>query len=88
MEVVFLEKFVKDLDKIKDKNTRKRIAQAIEKLETADTLEQITGLTKLVGFSSYYRIRVGDYRMGIIVDNQTVELARVAHRKEIYRLFP
>ncbi|WP_374754821.1 type II toxin-antitoxin system RelE family toxin [Dyadobacter psychrophilus] len=43
---------------------------------------------KLKGFSNAYRIRIGDYRVGIFVENNIVELARIAHRKDIYKVFP
>jgi mRNA interferase RelE/StbE len=35
-----------------------------------------------------FRIRTGNYRIGIIFHQQTVYFAEVAHRKEIYKLFP
>ncbi len=76
------------MDKIKDKNTRKRIEKAIDRLETASALEEIANIKKLTGFTHTYRLKVGDYRIGFIVENNIVELARVAHRKDIYNLFP
>ena len=45
---------------------------------------------KLSGYQAYYKIRVGDYRIGFRIDVQaeTVEFQRVLHRREIYRKFP
>lgn len=45
---------------------------------------------KLVGYREYYKIRFGNYRVGlkIDVDQQEVEFRRVLHRKDIYREFP
>ncbi|MCA9917044.1 MAG: type II toxin-antitoxin system RelE/ParE family toxin [Anaerolineales bacterium] len=40
------------------------------------------------GYESYFRIRLGDYRIGIEVENQTVIFVRILHRKDIYRRFP
>jgi len=42
--------------------------------------------SKLEG-SDGYRIRIGDYRVIYIVDDreQTVDIIRVAHRREVYR---
>ncbi|MCT7950113.1 type II toxin-antitoxin system RelE/ParE family toxin [Ancylothrix sp. C2] len=47
-------------------------------------------LEKMKGYSDKYKIRVGDYRIGITVDKerQTLICQRLAHRKEIYRIFP
>jgi len=40
------------------------------------------------GYSNSYRIRVGDYRIGIEIFGNTVEVIRTLHRKEFYRYFP
>jgi mRNA interferase RelE/StbE len=45
---------------------------------------------KLTGYQTYYKIRVGDYRIGLHIDvsERLVEFQRVMHRREIYRKFP
>lgn len=45
---------------------------------------------KLAGYSAHYKIRVGDYRIGLHSDPELkiVEFQRVLHRREIYRKFP
>lgn len=45
---------------------------------------------KLRGYKTFFKYRVGDYRIGIFIDDdaQLVEFQRVLHRKEIYRKFP
>lgn len=45
---------------------------------------------KLVGYQTSYKIRVGDYRIGLHIDSSTqnVEFQRVLHRRDIYRKFP
>ena len=40
------------------------------------------------GYDTFYRIRLGDYRMGIDVLDNEVIIARLLHRKDIYRYFP
>lgn len=47
-------------------------------------------LEKLKGYTDKYKIRVGNYRIGITVDQETKTLIcqRIAHRKDIYRIFP
>jgi mRNA interferase RelE/StbE len=47
-------------------------------------------MEKMTGYPGKYKIRVGDYRIGITVDKQTQTLIcqRIAHRKDIYRIFP
>lgn len=88
MQVVFLAKFSKDLDKVKSKKLKKSILELIMDLENTDDLEKISNLKKLKGHKTAYRIRIGDYRLGLFFENNIVLLARLVHRKDIYRLFP
>jgi mRNA interferase RelE/StbE len=43
---------------------------------------------KLVGFKEAFRIRLGNYRVGVFLEGENVIFARVAHRKDIYSIFP
>jgi mRNA interferase RelE/StbE len=88
MQVEFLAKFSKDLDKINNKAVKLDILKLIEQLEVISTISEISNLKKLTGYKSAYRIRVGDYRIGIFVDKDAIQLARVLHRKDIYKIFP
>ncbi len=41
------------------------------------------------GFKTFYRIRLGDYRVGVELEaDLMVRFIIIAHRKEIYRFFP
>ena len=43
----------------------------------------------MTGYTDKYKVRVGDYRIGISIDKQTKTLVcqMIAHRREIYRIF-
>lgn len=45
---------------------------------------------KLVGYDEFYKIRFGNYRVGLRIDfeEKVIEFCRVRHRKDIYRWFP
>lgn len=88
MKTTFLSKFDKDLDKIKQNSVREEILNTILEVESANNLQEITHLKKLKGFKDAYRIRVGNYRIGIFVEDKNIIFARVLHRKDIYELFP
>lgn len=47
-------------------------------------------LQKMKGYTDKYKIRVGDYRIGVTVskEKQTIICQRIAHRREIYQIFP
>ena len=64
MTVEFDASFARSLDKIKDRRILSRIVASIEKVEAAATLQEIPILKMLSGFKEYYRIKVGDFRLG------------------------
>ncbi len=51
-------------------------------------MSDIKGLKKLKGFKDAYRVRLGDYRLGVFINKDLVQFARFVHRKDIYKLFP
>ncbi|MBC7401253.1 MAG: type II toxin-antitoxin system RelE/ParE family toxin [Mucilaginibacter sp.] len=88
MVTKFTRHFLKDLDKINHSSIKREIAGIIEQVEQATSLSTIVNIKKLKGFSTAYRIRSGDYRIGIYIENNIVKFARIAHRKDIYKVFP
>ena len=88
MKVIFLSKFSKDIDKIKLQAVKDDIIATITEVENATKATDIKNLKKLVGFKTAYRIRIGEYRIGIYIVKDTVEFARIAHRKDVYKIFP
>ena len=89
MKVRFDKSFVKALDRIQDPNVLKRIESVLLKAEKASALSEPTNLKKLKGYTSYYRIKIGDYRLGLeTLSADEIRFITVLHRKEIYRKFP
>jgi mRNA interferase RelE/StbE len=88
VKTAFHTSFAKDLRSIKDKNLRGRVAELIETVEQAADLSAIPNLKKLRAAGSYYRVRLGEYRVGLTVQVGVVSFVRCLHRKEIYRYFP
>jgi len=88
MEVEFLDRFNKDIDKISLKSVKNNLAKLIFNVESARSLSEIHQTKKLKGHRSAYRVRIADYRVGIFVEGNKVTFARIVHRKEIYTVFP
>ncbi len=88
MNVEFKKSFEKDLLKIMDPDLLLRIQEAIFLFEQAEQLSEISNMKKIKGSTDSYRMRVGDYRIGIKVNDGVVSFVRILHRKEIYRYFP
>ena len=80
--------FNRDLRRVRDRRLQQRIARKIEGLEAASTISEVSGVQPVTGLGSHYRIRIGDYRLGIALEGSVVMLVRFLHRGEIYRHFP
>jgi mRNA interferase RelE/StbE len=87
VEVVYLRKFHKDLQSL-PADIKEQIKTVIINCKAASHPREILALKKLKGHPYAYRLRLGNYRVGIFIENGTVEFARIAHRKDIYRFFP
>ena len=88
MKVVFKASFAKDLRKIKDKQLKSQVGELITLIEQSNSLLEVGHIKKIVGVDNCYRIRLGDYRIGLIFECETVLFVRFLHRKDIYRYFP
>lgn len=89
MKTNYLPSFIKDLKALKSSFAFSTIQSLVfQEIPTYSSLDEIRNLKKLKGEDNAYRIRVGDYRIGIFIDNKTVTFSRILHRKEIYRYFP
>ena len=88
MKIGYRESFKKDLLKITDKKLLTRIASEINNIQDAKNLTEISNAKRLRGKGGYFKIRVGDYRLGLIAKDDVVTFVRFLHRKEIYRYFP
>ena len=88
MKCTFLASFLSDVKKIRDGKVRQAVAAAIRNVEQIERREDIRSLKRLSGQSGYYRIRVGDWRIGLSIEGEVVTFVRCLHRREVYRFFP
>ena len=72
MKIYYESSFEKDLKHIKDKKLLTRVKSVIEEIKQAYELDAIKSLKKMKGYDTFYRIRLGDYRMGIEVVEEDV----------------
>lgn len=81
--------FDRDVDKIKDLKILRKLRSCISKIEKSATINELPHIKKIEGYQNFYRIRIGDYRLGIErTSNKEIILIRFLHRKDIYKYFP
>ena len=88
MRLSFRKSFERDLKRISDPVVLRRVRQSIEQVEAADDMSRVRGARRLSGSGGFYRIRIGEYRIGLAVEASDVEFVRVLHRRDVYRYFP
>ena len=88
MDVIVTRQFEKDVEKELPKKFQVELADLIEQIQQVKKLTDIPNLKKLTGYKTAYRIKMGDYRIGFLFENNQVKLSRVLNRREIYRYFP
>jgi len=88
LQVIYNKKFLKYLASVPSKQRVKIERLVFKDIPIDSSLLAIKNLKKLQGYELYYRIRVGDYRIGLKFENQSLIFERVLHRKDIYNLFP
>jgi len=88
MEVKIDRSFQRDTRRIQDITVLKKVAETIISVSKAESTSKIKNLRKLKGSAEGYRIKIGNYRIGIIISGSTVKFIRCLHRKDIYKFFP
>ena len=81
--------FQKDVSKIHDVKLKSAIYEIIKQIQETDNISEISNLKKLKGHKDLYRIRLGNYRLGLeYTEEQELIFIRFLHRKEIYQKWP
>ncbi len=80
--------FHRDIKKLKDKEQAARLKEIISEIKAVKNLSEIKNIRKIEGFPNHYRIKTGDYRIGLVLSGDTIIFVRFLNRKEIYRYFP
>ena len=88
MKVEYLSQFDKDIDKVKEREVKIALLNIINEFKNASSLADIRQVKKLKGGKTFYRVRIGDYRLGFSLNGQTVLFMRFLSRKDIYKYFP
>jgi mRNA interferase RelE/StbE len=88
-KVEYKKRFLKELSKLPGSVQAQAEKMVFEDL-ICDNPFDLGYLEQMKGYPGKYKIRIGQYRIGVTVDKQqkVIVCNRIAHRKDIYRLFP
>ena len=67
MDVLFDKFFRKKLIKTKDKKLAQSVLSIINEVKSVDNIYEIRNIKKLSGHDFAYRIRIGKYRIGVLL---------------------
>ena len=79
---------MKDLAIIPQKD-RTRIEKLVfDEIPTYKGLMDVKNMEPMTGYPHYYKIRVGNYRLGFYFEKAILTFERALDRKDIYKKFP
>ena len=81
MRVNIRKSAIRDLKKLDNKLK----AKIHVKISNLNAFPEVANLKKLTNFEPAYRLRVGNYRILFDVIGDSIEVARVLHRKDSYK---
>jgi mRNA interferase RelE/StbE len=88
LEIAYKPSFEKKLLKM-PKHVQETVFEIIEDLEKAKSLGELKRVEKIAGFKDFYKIRFGNYRLGIQYIEPLVIIITVLKRDErTYKDFP
>jgi mRNA interferase RelE/StbE len=74
------DKAIKDLSKIH----KGEVSKIFSKIEELEKFPNIPNVKKLNNFEPPYRLRVGNYRVLFDIEQNTITVYRIRHRKKSY----
>ena len=89
MQVRYRSSFRRDIRRVRNASLRRRIERKIAELKAAAAISRVRSVEKVESASGNdYRIRIGNYRLGVTVESEVAVLVAFGHRSDIYRRFP
>lgn len=87
--IEYTKRFLKELSKLPQDIQARAEKIVFDELVSTNPFE-LGYLEPMTGYPDKYKIRLGNYRIGITIDkdNKLIICLRIAHRKDIYKIFP
>ncbi len=87
MQTIDTRKFRKNLTKL-PAHDQLTVLDALDLIEAAETFADILNLKAMQGYRNYYRIRVGNWRVGLFWNGEAFVIEDVGKRGDFYNRFP
>ncbi len=87
MTLGFRESFHRDLQNLQGQYVLRGLKLTIRQLEAAQSFVDIGNLRPLNDRKKYFAISLGNYRLGLKLENNTAILVRVLHYRELMRYY-
>ena len=89
MELIFRPAFFREFDRLKNKDILKELKSIFNRIEKAESINEIGNLKKLRNYSHYYRIKIkisdkNDYRLVLMIRNNKVWGESIALASKIF----
>ncbi|MGM0621883.1 MAG: type II toxin-antitoxin system RelE family toxin [Bacteroidota bacterium] len=86
MKIVYSKQFAKDVKKYPE--LKNKVFKVIETFRQANSLSELKNIKKLQGSGNFFRIKIGNFRVGFSYSENTIVFKRFLHRKDMYKYFP
>jgi mRNA interferase RelE/StbE len=87
MRLIINKSYLKDIRGVSH-TVQIQSAEALENLVNAPTFSDIQNFKPMTGHPGYYRIRIGQYRIGLRWDGVQFFAERIGTRGDIYKTYP
>ncbi len=89
MELIFRAAFFREFDRLRNKDIFKELKGIFNRIEKAESIDEIGNLKKLRNYSYYYRIKIkisdkNDYRLVLMIRNNKVWAESIALTSKIF----
>lgn len=88
MQVEYRKKFLKELSSLPCQYADSIEEFVFRRLPDCSNLAELGKIEKMTGYKDYFKIRFGNYRVGIKKIDNLIIIETVKHRKDIYNYFP
>lgn len=87
MQITDTRKFRKNLERL-PRHDQIAILDALDTIEAATTFAEIPNLITMKGYKNYFRLKVGNWRVGLFWTGTAFRVEDVGARGDFYNRFP